>query len=329
MQLNNKVLFARIISNNTSKTFINEDFQAFLKETKFDLIKFFKNIDFKDNNNGKFEISNILRKALLSYHFYKDSNEIIVYGSECETEEKLKNKNFEDTLKLLGEMTSGVAHDLNNPLSGIISAIALSKMNLEEVSLDMTSENIKINETITMLDEAQSCASRISEMISGIKAFTHQGSLVFKNEYLLQVIKNSVSFCKGFLKTHEIDLTIKSELVGKGIIPMLAPEITRVMVNLINNSKDAVKNLTSNRKWIEIKIYEDSSYIYVSITDGGRGIPIEIQNKIFDSFFTTKGYGEGTGLGLSQAKSTMKKHNGDISIDKSHRNTSFILKFQK
>lgn len=329
MSLNKKVFFARIISNNESKSFINDDFKCFIQDTQFDLIKFLKNIDFKDNKNGSFEISNNSRRADLTYSFYKDLNEIIIYGSESETNESLKIKNFEDTLKLLGEMTSGVAHDLNNPLSGIIASVSLAKMNLEDMSLNNKINKQVLNETLEMMDEIQVCSSRISEMISGIKAYTHQGSLVFKDEYLLQVVKNSVSFCKGFLKSNDIDLTIKSELVSKGIISILAPEITRVIVNLINNSKDAIKNLTRNRKWIEIKIYEDASNMYVSITDGGRGIPMEIQNKIFDSFFTTKGYGEGTGLGLSQAKSTMKKHNGDIVIDNENKNTSFILKFQK
>jgi signal transduction histidine kinase len=100
-----------------------------------------------------------------------------------------------------------------------------------------------------------------------------------------------------------------------------------VILNLLNNSVDAISEL--KEKWIEIVVAETASCIEVKITDSGRGIPKEIQNKIFNPFFTTKVVGKGTGLGLSISKGIIEAHGGHFQINNECPNTQFVIQLPK
>ena len=80
-----------------------------------------------------------------------------------------------------------------------------------------------------------------------------------------------------------------------------------------------------NEKWIRIKFEVNIEYINIFVIDSGKGIPIEIQNKIMQPFYTTKGVGKGTGLGLSISKSIIESHKGKLSYDGALGNTCFVI----
>ncbi|MBY0412878.1 MAG: GHKL domain-containing protein, partial [Bdellovibrionales bacterium] len=97
----------------------------------------------------------------------------------------------------------------------------------------------------------------------------------------------------------------------------------QVLINLLNNSYDAISNLQD--KWIEIKGFKKEGLVYIQITDSGVGIVKEVADKIMNPFFTTKEVGKGTGLGLSISSEIMKSHGGSLKYMTDFTNTTFLL----
>jgi signal transduction histidine kinase len=105
-------------------------------------------------------------------------------------------------------------------------------------------------------------------------------------------------------------------------------QIIQIVFHLLNNSIFEILKL--EEKWIEFLSKEDSEFIYLRITDSGKGIPPSISKKIFEPFFSKKdGKSRSTGLGLSIAKVILHEHRGDIQYEPYNGHTSFILKFPK
>jgi C4-dicarboxylate-specific signal transduction histidine kinase len=104
-------------------------------------------------------------------------------------------------------------------------------------------------------------------------------------------------------------------------------ELAQVLLNLLNNSYDAVQDLPE--KWVRVNLDSFGSTIDIRVTDSGPGIPAEISSKLMQSFFTTKEIGKGTGLGLSISKGIVEAHNGNIRIDNNCKNTCFVVTLPK
>ena len=98
-------------------------------------------------------------------------------------------------------------------------------------------------------------------------------------------------------------------------------KVSQVLLNLINNARDAIENLSE--KWIKIILSDNEQYLKLSVVDSGNGIPKEIRDKVLSSFFTTKEVGKGTGLGLSLVKRFIEEHEGQLRIVEDTTNTEF------
>jgi signal transduction histidine kinase len=187
----------------------------------------------------------------------------------------------------LGEMAAGVAHEINNPLT-IIS--------------------LKTNSLKKMLNAKN--FSRTSDADSFVKY------------NLAEIVNETIDLCMDKIKTNEIRLSV-SDLEPRYVIcrPI---QIFQVLINLMSNSIDAIKN--SEDPWIEVLLYvNENKMACVSVKDCGNGIPIEIQQKMMNPFFTTKEVGSGTGLGLSVSHGIMESHSGSLRYDSHSENTCFIL----
>lgn len=104
-------------------------------------------------------------------------------------------------------------------------------------------------------------------------------------------------------------------------------QISQVLVNVIGNAIDAIAGLSE--KWIRVEVYDKNDKVFFTITDSGKGIPLEIQEKIMHPFFTTKGVNIGTGLGLSISKSIIEEHGGFLNYNVSSPNTQFVFELRK
>lgn len=222
-------------------------------------------------------------------------------------------------MSALGEVAGGIAHEINTPLASIklLSSQALHELNAQIPDLEKLACQIqKIEHT----------ADRVARTIKSLKTFARDGSSDPLTKCFAQEILNeTIELCSEQLRAHNI--TLKINTPQKGIPLRCRPiQISQVLLNLILNARDAIIDLPD--KWIEISIKEDETWVEFRITDSGKGIPKENQEKIFQPFFTTKPIGKGTGMGLSISMDLIKAHGGSLGVDTKSRNTCFVLKLR-
>lgn len=222
-------------------------------------------------------------------------------------------------LASIGEMASGIAHEVNNPLTIISGKARLINRSLKNVpvnSQEIADHCAKIETTV----------HRISKIITGLKNFSRDtDNEEPKKVNLSKLIDETFGFCAERFKNHgiEVEITVPSEI----FLDAREVQLSQVILNLLNNAHDAIHE--ENDSWIKIIAEEKNKSVFLRIIDSGKGIPIEIQEKMFQPFFTTKEVGEGTGLGLSISRGMVEKNQGLLYIDQELPNTCFVLEFPK
>ena len=176
------------------------------------------------------------------------------------------------------------------------------------------------------IDTVLASSKRIADIVASMKNLSRMKEeseyqkfntteLINSVEPLLQskIKKESITFIHNF---DDFDL-----YADKG-------EVAQVLLNLVNNSVDAISE-TKSDKWIKFSTVDEIDYVVLRVQDSGLGISDENITKIFEPFYTTKEVGEGTGLGLSLSKNIMQRNLGDLYYDKESKNTTFCLKLKK
>jgi C4-dicarboxylate-specific signal transduction histidine kinase len=174
------------------------------------------------------------------------------------------------------------------------------------------------------LDKMQLTADRMAKIIKGLKTLSRNSTAdPYEKISIQKIVSESLEFCMDRLKERGIELKLINNLDVQ--VSCREVQLSQVVINLVNNSSDAILDLES--KWIEIEVVknEEKNTISVIITDSGNGIPLEIANKLMTPFFSTKGVGKGTGLGLSISRKILKEHGGEIRLDQSYHHTRFII----
>jgi len=202
-----------------------------------------------------------------------------------------------ERLSLLGEMTAGIAHELNTPLGNILGFAELIKeQNSDpEIGADIS---IIINSVIY---------SR--EIVKKLMFF----SCEMPQKLELQELKPIIIFALSFLKSNFQKKSIRHELVFKNdniMAKVDSVQITQVLFNLLINAIYA----SPEKSIIKIIVDDDDANLYLKIEDNGTGIPDSIKEKIFEPFFSTKPVNYGCGLGLSVVHGIIKNHNGEITL---------------
>ncbi|MBF0238183.1 MAG: hypothetical protein HQM12_10785 [SAR324 cluster bacterium] len=201
----------------------------------------------------------------------------------------------------LGEMASGIAHEINQPLSIISLAAENSLMHLPEDAVKARDYVHKITQQV----------ERCAQITNHLRTFGME-SKIQKNEHFLQkILEEAMLFTGAQLRNRGIDIQIQND---KGQPPILCNniQIEQVLINLISNARDAMESAPVKR--LQIHTFFQKPWVVMDISDTGSGIPEAVQHKIFDPFFTTKPPGKGTGLGLSMSYGIMKEHEGEIRI---------------
>lgn len=250
-----------------------------------------------------------------------DSGELTGFIGTIQDITELQNKQdaliASSRMSSLGEMASGIAHEINNPLTIIMGNAAKieSLTTKPEVDLKLIHNNSeRIIKTV----------HRIAKIIKGLQAFAREtSSELFQRVEIKDVIENTLELCRERFIKHGTQLKL-DENCGKSLFFWGREEqIAQVLMNLLNNSFDAVQDL--DEKWIKIEVTSSDAKIYLSVTDSGTGIDRKIEERMFSPFFTTKEVGKGTGLGLSISKGILDRHKGKIYIDHKSSNTKFVV----
>jgi PAS domain S-box-containing protein len=218
-------------------------------------------------------------------------------------------------LASLGEMASSVAHEINNPLT-VISANAA--MLLLKVTDDLTIRS--------KLEAVMRSVDRITKIVNGLRKFSRTtDEKEIRPTELSKILNEALVLTTPKARVHDVKVKLVSG--DSCIVDCDEIDLEQVLVNLINNSIDACKDLTS--RWVEIETKNEKDKVVLTITDSGSGIPESIANKVFEPFFTTKGIGEGTGLGMSIAKGILEDHGATIEIIKNFPHTRFEICFKR
>ena len=166
--------------------------------------------------------------------------------------------------------------------------------------------------------------NRISKIISGLHSFSRNAVKdPMTKKSLNKIIDETLVLCTEKFKYNGVDLQITAD--PDCIVNCRPAQLSQVILNLLNNSFDAVVN--DMEKWVKIELLDkkDDGFLVI-ISDSGKGIPKAIAEKIMQPFFTTKEVGKGTGLGLSISKGIIEDHGGVLSIDAQSANTKFVIK---
>ena len=218
----------------------------------------------------------------------------------CELNRRSKQLVQAQKLASLGRLTSGVAHELNNPLNNISTSIQILIEELEENNLEYKKE---------LLVGAEKEVERGKEIVRSLLEFARERTLTLKQVNFKDLVNSAIKQIRSQIPDN-IRFNIE---VPDDIQAILGTQrIERVLLNLIINAVHAMKNggeitISAENEW-------DKDGFSFHVTDTGEGISQNIISKIFDPFFTTKDVGKGSGLGLSIVYGIMEQHDGRISV---------------
>ena len=240
---------------------------------------------------------------------------------EIRVKEELKKRQEQQRLLIqksklesMGELSAGIAHEINQPLGGI-------SMGLDNILFKMSLGDISDEYLTSKLEALFQDIDRIRQIINHVRVFSRdQQSGLLETFQLNEVIKSAVSLVNNQYSNHSIDLQLnlgKEDMLVKGN----KYKIEQVLLNLLSNAKFAVeekqksKSSKSFTKKIRINTFTKDSVVVFEVEDNGSGIYKKDLDNIFDPFFTTKDVENGTGLGLSISYGIIKEMKGNIDVE--------------
>ncbi|MCM8775131.1 MAG: ATP-binding protein [Candidatus Omnitrophica bacterium] len=256
-------------------------------------------------------------------HIIAMQKNLQLWNEELERKVAERTKQLEQTqaqlvqaekLATIGTLAGGVAHEINNPLTAVLTNAQLLKMSASSEDL----------ESITLIEEgARRCQNIIQKLMKYARKSTQEP--LHQMVHLPNVIQNSVSMLAYQLKQENIELV--TELEDLPAIEGNPNELEQAFTNLFVNSRDAIRAAGRPGK-IHVKGFKKNGLAEIQVIDNGIGIKKENLSKIFDPFFTTKEVGMGTGLGLSVTYSILEKHRCQIEVSSEEGiGTTFVLRF--
>jgi len=270
----------------------------------------------QDSHQSNLRLENS-RKAMI--HIMSDLKETTEEVQQREQELREKQEQLVQAGKLatLGELTTGVAHELNNPLNNIGLFIGNAIDLIELGMTDPTPERI-----LQELHNAMHQVHKATEIISHLRTFGRATSVSREPVGISQVIRRALSLVQEQLRLRQIE--VKLFLPDEEVYVMgNAIQLEQVFINLLTNARDAMAH--STRKIITIGCANQGDIVDIHFSDTGSGIPAGLEQRIFDPFFTTKEVGAGTGLGLSITYGIIKEHQGAIVVENCPDEGAFFL----
>lgn len=243
----------------------------------------------------------------------------------------------------LGQLTAGVAHEINNPINFVTSSVMPLKRDINMIWESLQEvENVALNEQLSLSEKQSRIAAYKEQMdleylkteveflLKGMSEGANRTAEIVKSLRIFSRVDEDTLKFADINEGLESTMVILNSLVQQGIeveknygdLPVVecyAGKLNQVFLNILTNAIYAINKKFQNNiggaLTLTTGLEEDQAHVYISISDNGVGIPTDIREKIFEPFFTTKDVGEGTGLGMSIAYNTIAKHNGKIVVD--------------
>jgi len=239
----------------------------------------------------------------------------------------------------LGEMTAGIAHEIQNPLNFVNNFSDLNKELIEELTAELKAGNVEVVNAIaldikTNEEKINHHGKRAESIVTGMLQHTRTSSGQKESTDISKLFDEYLRLAYHGMQAKDKDfkcdiVTEFDESIGK--INVIPQDIGRVILNLVNNAFYAVNEKSKSaaqdyKPAIKVSTKKSADGIELSVADNGNGIPDKIKEKIFQPFFTTKPTGSGTGLGLSLSYDIVKAHRGEIKVEtKENEGSAFII----
>ena len=291
---------------------INIGQKANLKQFEMEEINFLSDL----RKTAAIALSNSLRSIVMQENLRRWNVELEKKVEERTQELKETQAQLIQAEKLasIGTLAGGIAHEINNPLTAVLTNVQMLKLSGE----------IQDAESLSLIEEG---AKRCQAIIKKLMRYARKSEEVdaFEEVNLNRVIRNVCDFLGYQMKQENIDIDLTLGEIGA--IHGIPNELEQVFINLVLNSKDAIRSAGRQGK-IQIKTEETNGFIRIEVADNGAGIKKEHLARVFDPFYTTKDVGEGTGLGLTVSSGIVEKHLGKMTVTSEEgKSTTFYIQF--
>lgn len=270
----------------------------------------------KDNFTKILTIGNNYYKLNASSLIFNNKDSIILTFNDITSELKTQEELIQSAkLVSIGELAASIAHEINNPITGIIGYAELLTF-----YKDMLPRKV-----LDVVDKIQKESYRVKNITENLLKFSRKQQIMdMSYTDIATTIQEVIFLISASFEDNNIQFDIDIE-PGLPLIFCNSGLIQQVVLNLLQNAFDAITGCKKGNKIrLEVK-KKDENYINIIVSDNGPGIPDEIKDKIFQPFFTTKSEGKGTGLGLSLVYRIIQMHNGNISYETSKDGTVFKI----
>ncbi len=212
-------------------------------------------------------------------------------------------------LNTLGELASGIGHEINTPLSGILSKVARVAHALNS---GLAGSPTDIEKSRRLLEEAMSLVERISQIVEGLKQLSSTAS---EQNYIESdprlALEQALSLSRARFSNHGMRIEVEDRLPPDTTVVGKPTSLFQVLVNVLNNAFDAMEKRESGGR-VRITLREEPARVIIRVCDNGSGISDEFRPHLFEAFQTTKAEGRGTGLGLNISRRLLRAEGGDL-----------------
>jgi len=248
-----------------------------------------------------------LRAALAELNQFTQNLETKVEERTQQLKAAQKKLLQSDRLASLGQLSASVAHEINNPVSGILNLSMLMQRMLKEDGVPLA----RLAEFRKYLGQVTQETARVGRIVSDLLAFSRRGKPQRAPADLNRIVSSTLSLIEHKMKLSNVSLAT-SYLEGLASVPCDQSQIQQVVLNLMLNAVEATLGRPERR--VTVTTATQDGTVTFQVADNGEGIAPENLSKIFDPFFTTKSEGKGVGLGLAVSYGIIEAHGGDIEV---------------
>lgn len=252
----------------------------------------------------------IILPAVTVYELQRDQRQQL----EKILKERIKQLIDQSKFSALGEMTAGIVHEINNPLCVVRNRSSFLRT---QVLRDKMDKELLLRN----LDQIEITSERMLKIVNSLRRFSRNSELeTFQPTSVATILEDTLSYCSD--RFYYANIALKVEPYTTKDIECKSIQISQVLLNLLNNSFEAVKG--TKEPWVKIHFVEKEKVLQIRVVDSGPGISLPVRQRMMEPFFSTKPEG-GTGLGLSISLGIIEDHHGSLYYDESAVNTTFVV----
>lgn len=260
---------------------------------------------------------------LRAYPLDDDAGKLMVCAYRDVTEERAMSRQLANAEKLaaIGRLAGGVAHEINNPLGGILAFTQI-----------LLKDDVTLDERGDYLSEIEKSALRCKAIVESLLRFARQSPITPRSPISLNdVIREALRFAHYKFPTGHVSFTTRLQ----DALPLVlgnANQMEQILINLLSNAFDAVSSGAEGHgdALVQIVTRAEADRVILEVTDNGPGIRVEALERLYDPFFTTKEEGKGTGLGLAVTYAIVQEHGGRISaVNRPQGGATFTVSFPR